>query len=142
MNKLDYIDALQFRSQGAVDEIFEVLGASESTKETPEEKEGAKLKATTIRVPEDLMDAYDATLGYFHLSRQDTFAHMVHQFIGDAIAGYCYGRGSSGRSEGDCFDMAIAAFNELIESLPLEQQQRVMEIAAPALNRKLGGDYV
>ena len=38
------------------------------------------MKATSVRLPVTLLNSYDAVLKRFELSRQDTFAYMVHDF--------------------------------------------------------------
>ena len=70
-----------------------------------------------MRIPVDLMSAFDATLNHFGLSRQDAFAHMVYQFIADSIAGYCFGyAGNSKESDSGRLDIAIEQFNIVINS--------------------------
>lgn len=145
MNKLDYVDALNFNGTGSIEDIFEQLGRIDApTRQfTGDESHNAvELKATTVRVPVDLLGAFDATLNHFQLTRQDAFAYMLHQFIADSISGYCFGKSDTCEPEHECIDQAITNFDELIKSIPDEHRAMVRSIAAHALNMKLGGDYV
>lgn len=145
MNKIDYLDAMKFNGTGSIGDIFTEWGRIAMTNEMQADMEtgAVELKATTIRIPVDLMEAFDATLNHFGLSRQDAFAHMVHQFIADSIAGYCFGyAGNSKESESGRLDIAIEQFDTVIGSFPKSQQENIRGIAANALNMKLGGDYV
>ena len=70
MNKLDYVDALNFNGNGSINDIFEQLGRIDApTRQfTADENHSAvELKATTVRVPVDLLGAFDATLNHFSL---------------------------------------------------------------------------
>lgn len=145
MNKLDYVDALNFNGAGSIEDIFEQLGrigASMRQFTTDESHNAVELKATTVRVPVDLLGAFDATLNHFQLTRQDAFAYMLHQFIADSISGYCFGKSDIGEPEHVCIDQAVMNFDELMESIPDDHRAMVRSIAAHALNMKLGGDYV
>lgn len=145
MNKLDYVDALNFNGAGSIEDIFEQLGRIDApTRQftTDESHNAVELKATTVRVPVDLLGAFDATLNHFQLTRQDAFAYMLHQFIADSISGYCFGKSDIGEPEHACIDQAVMNFEELIESIPEDHRAMVRSTAAHALNMKLGGDYV
>lgn len=144
MNKLDYLDALNFNGKGSINDIFEQLGRIDApTRQfTSEDNDNTvELKATTVRVPVDLLGAFDATLSHFQLTRQDAFAYMLHQFIADSISGYCFGKSDTGEQEHECISQAVMNFDELTESIPEEHRAMVRRIAAHALNMKLGGDY-
>lgn len=145
MNKIDYLDAIKFNGHGTIGDIFTEWGRIAMTNDMQADIElsSVELKATTVRIPVDLMGAFDATLNHFGLSRQDAFAHMVHQFIADSIAGYCFGyAGNTEGSEFNKFESAIEQFDIVIASFPKEQQAHIRSIAADALNMKLGGEYV
>lgn len=145
MNKIDYLDAMKFNGTGSIGDIFTEWGRIAMTNEMQADMEisAVELKATTVRIPVDLMSAFDATLNHFGLSRQDAFAHMVYQFIADSIAGYCFGyAGNSEGNDAGRLDIAIEQFDAVIASFPKEQQAHIRSIAADALNMKLGGEYV
>lgn len=144
MNKIDYLDAMKFNGTGTIGDIFTEWGRIAMTNEMQADMENSavELKATTVRIPVDLMSAFDATLNHFGLSRQDAFAHMVYQFIADSIAGYCFGYAGNSESDSGRLDIAIEQFNIVINSFPKEQQAYISSIAADALNMKLGGEYV
>lgn len=145
MNKLDYVDALNFNGAGSIEDIFEQLGRIDApTRQftTDESHNAVELKATTVRVPVDLLGAFDATLNHFQLTRQDAFAYMLHQFIADSISGYCFGKSTAGATEQECLDQTSVNFDEIMETIPEENRAMVRRIAAHALNMKLGGDYV
>lgn len=145
MNKLDYVDALNFNGTGSINDIFEQLGRIDApTRQftSDENHNTVELKATTVRVPVDLLGAFDATLSHFQLTRQDAFAYMLHQFIADSVSGYCFGKSAVGGTDHECLDQAAINFDELMESIPDEHRAMVRSIAAHALNMKLGGDYV
>lgn len=145
MNKLDYVDALNFNGTGSINDIFEQLGRLDApTRQfaSDENHSAVELKATTVRVPVDLLGAFDATLSHFQLSRQDAFAYMLHQFIADSISGYCFGKSDIGEPINICIDQAIMNFDQLMETIPEEHRDMVRSIAANALNKKLGNEYV
>ena len=145
MNKIDYLDVMKFNGTGSIGDIFAEWGRIAMTNEMQADMEPStvELKATTVRIPVDLMGAFDATLNHFGLSRQDAFAHMVYQFIADSIAGYCFGyAGNTEGSEFNKFESAIEQFDVVISSFPKDQQAHIRSIAADALNMKLGGEYV
>jgi len=144
MNKLDYIDALNFDGNGTISDIFQELGRMEAPTQQflPDDQQiEVELKATTVRVPVDLLGAFDATLTHFKLSRQDAFAYMLYQFISDSVSGYCFGQSNMGNQEAS-LDAALVNFDDFINSMPKEHQDKIQIIASDALNKKLGGDYV
>lgn len=145
MNKIDYLDAIKFNGNGTIGDIFTEWGRIAMTNDMQADigLSTVELKATTVRIPVDLMASFDATLNHFGLTRQDAFAHMVYQFIADSIAGYCYGyAGNSEDSTSGRLDIAIEQFDIVIGSFPKAQQEHIRSIAADALNTKLGGEYV
>lgn len=91
MNKLDYLD---MRLEGGnLFEIFQELGRLEVEEEVKQSDSTSdvEMKATTIRLPVELLEAYDVVLKRFGLTRQDTFAYMVSDFISTSISGYVEG---------------------------------------------------
>lgn len=92
MNKLDYLD-VKFGGEMTLGDLFTEMAKMDAPKNfmAKTESEPVELKATTIRLPVDLLEAYDTVLAHFGLTRQDTFAHIVSDFIATSIAGYVNG---------------------------------------------------
>ena len=45
-----------------------------------------------MRLQEKQLQAFDAVIGSFGLTRNQAFSYAMTQFMSDAIAGYAYGR--------------------------------------------------
>lgn len=93
MNKLDYID-MTLDGEGTISNIFREMGRLEVSDEIEQSspESNVEMKATTVRLPVELLEAYDVVLKRFGLTRQDTFAYMVSDFIATSISSYASGR--------------------------------------------------
>lgn len=52
----------------------------------------AELKTTSIRLPEIKLQAFDAVVRAFGLTRNEAISYAITQFMADSIAGYACGR--------------------------------------------------
>lgn len=140
MNKLDYID-MQLDGEGTLPDIFEELGkidfSEEMQSELGNDQSDVDMKATSVRLPVTLLNSYDAVLKRFELSRQDTFAYMVHDFIAHSISSYVQGRVKQMVDSGLKFDDAniykvhLDEFSSFIDSIQAsdEVKDRIKNIA-------------
>lgn len=127
MNKLDYID-MKLEGNGTLPDIFEELGkvdfSEEMQSQVNSDQSDVDMKATSVRLPVTLLASYDAVLKRFELSRQDTFAYMVHDFIAQSISSYVYGRIKQMMDSGvdfndkNFFQIHLDEYEAFIDSLP------------------------
>lgn len=74
--------------------MFEYIGHSEIDNEIEENtiSSSVELKTTSIRLPEKKLQAFDAVIRAFGLTRNDAVSYAITQFMADSIAGYACGR--------------------------------------------------
>lgn len=74
--------------------MFEYIGHAEVRNLAEQNKIGGstELKTTSIRLPEIKLQAFDAVVRAFGLTRNDAVSYAITQFMADAIAGYACGR--------------------------------------------------
>lgn len=74
--------------------MFEYIGHSEVGNAVEENTVSGStdLKTTSIRLPEIKLQAFDAVVRAFGLTRNDAVSYAITQFMADAIAGYACGR--------------------------------------------------
>ena len=86
------------------------------------------MKATSVRLPVTLLNSYDAVLKRFELSRQDTFAYMVHDFIAHSISSYVHGRVNQMIASGvdvnekNFFQIHFDEYEAFLDSLPCSDE--------------------
>lgn len=131
MNKLDYID-MQLNGEGTLPDIFEELGkidfSEEMQSQLGNDQSDVDMKATSVRLPFTLLNSYDAVLKRFELSRQDTFAYMVHDFIAHSISSYVHGRVNQMIASGvdvnekNFFQIHFDEYEAFLDSLPCSDE--------------------
>jgi hypothetical protein len=130
MNKLDYID-MKLDGNGTLPDIFKELGKidfSEEISELSNDNSDVEMKATSVRLPVSLLNSYDAVLKRFEVSRQDTFAYMVHDFIAQSISSYVQGRVKQMIDSGIKFDDGnlhkahLDEYSSFIDSIPASDE--------------------
>ena len=146
MNKLDYID-MNLEGEGSLADIFKELGRLDTEDELEESLPSStdnNMKATSVRLPVSLLESYDVVLKRFSLSRQDTFAYMVHDFIATSISGYIDGRVTQMVKSGVITDslhtLVWEEYQALIESLPCDDdiKARIGSISNPRIHKIIG----
>jgi len=105
--------------------MFEYIGQSEVDNAIEQNTSGSpvELKTTSIRLPEMKLQAFDAVVRAFGLTRNDAISYAITQFMADAIAGYACGRAEAMGSP----NYEQAAGDErsaFIKSLGLEDELR------------------
>lgn len=131
MNKLDYID-MKLEGNGTLPDIFQELGkvdfSEEMQSQINNDQSDVDMKATSVRLPVNLLSSYDAVLKRFELSRQDTFAYMVHDFIAHSISSYVYGRVKQMIASGvdvnekNFFQIHFDEYEAFLDSLPCSDE--------------------
>ena len=140
MNKLDYID-MKLEGDGTLPDIFQELGkvdfSEEMQSQMTSDQSDVDMKATSVRLPVTLLNSYDAVLKRFELSRQDTFAYMVHDFIAQSISSYVQGRVNQMIDSGvqfnddNIYKLHLDEFSSFIDSIPAsdEIKERINHMA-------------
>lgn len=74
--------------------MFEYIGHSEVDNAISQNivSGSLELKTTSIRLPEIKLQAFDAVVRSFGLTRNDAVSYAITQFMADSIAGYACGR--------------------------------------------------
>lgn len=74
--------------------MFEYIGHSEVDNAIQQNTvfSSVDLKTTSIRLPEKKLQAFDAVIRSFGLTRNDAVSYAITQFMADAISGYAFGR--------------------------------------------------
>jgi hypothetical protein len=74
--------------------MFNYIGHTEVDNAIEQNTVGSsvELKTTSIRLPEMKLQAFDAVVRSFGLTRNDAISYAITQFMADAIAGYACGR--------------------------------------------------
>lgn len=74
--------------------MFEYIGHSEvgNAAQQSTVTGSAELKTTSIRLPEIKLQAFDAVVRAFGLTRNEAISYAITQFMADSIAGYACGR--------------------------------------------------
>jgi hypothetical protein len=147
MNKLDYID-MTLEGEGTLSSIFHEMGRIEVSDEIERSSpdSNTEMKATTVRLPVELLESYDVILKRFGLTRQDTFAYMVHDFIGTAVSSYASGRVKQMVDSGVVFnDLTIQQvvkdeFESVLDSLPCSDsiKDKVRSISSHSMCQIIG----
>lgn len=146
MNKLDYID-MNLQGEGSLEDIFKELGRLDIEDELQESSSNSPvidMKATTVRLPVSLLESYDVVLKRFALTRQDTFAYMVSDFIAISISGYIDGRISqmvkSGVVTDSLYTLVWDEYQLLINSLPCDDaiKARISSISDSRIQQIIG----
>jgi len=105
--------------------MFEYIGHSEIDNEIEENtiSSSVELKTTSIRLPEKKLQAFDAVIRAFGLTRNDAVSYAITQFMSDAIAGYACGRADAMGSSN--FEQAAGdERSAFIKSLGLDDEAR------------------
>lgn len=92
MNPLAYAD---MNTDGKEDifGLFKFIAQDEvEAQVTKAETSDSNMKTTSVRLQEKQLQAFDAVIGSFGLTRNQAFSYAMTQFMSDAIAGYAYGR--------------------------------------------------
>lgn len=103
--------------------MFEYIGHSEVDEAIEQNTSGSpiELKTTSIRLPEIKLQAFDAVVRSFGLTRNDAVSYAITQFMADAIAGYACGRANAMGSPN--FEQAASdERSAFINSLGLEDE--------------------
>lgn len=111
--------------------LFQYIGHSEIENAIEQNTTGSssELKTTSIRLPEMKLQAFDAVVRAFGLTRNDAVSYAITQFMADAIAGYACGRADAlndvNALNGSSFEqVASDERSAFIKSLGLDDEAR------------------